>query len=159
MHVVPDGADVREEEAIAAPMGIFPGAKLVSEDQADAEPIADPYHCLYCGARVTPAPASIENGWATVLPFLHGGWKMSAGYVCEHAERRRSVQCTPRSKCWATWDPSEAARQIAARSWTGRSSCSATRPRYAWMARPIDDHDCHRGDVRRAARAGRRADP
>jgi hypothetical protein len=62
----PDGADVREEEAIAAPMGIFPGAKLVSEDQADAEPIADPYHCLYCGARVTPAPASIENGWATV---------------------------------------------------------------------------------------------
>jgi hypothetical protein len=58
----PDGADM-QEEAIAA---LFPGAKLVSEDQADAEPIADPYHCLYCGARVTPAPASVENGWVTV---------------------------------------------------------------------------------------------
>jgi hypothetical protein len=35
-------------------------------DDADADAVRDLYHCPYCGALVTPAPPSVEHGWATV---------------------------------------------------------------------------------------------
>ncbi len=56
-----------EDEAVAALVRVFPGAELVDEDHVDAaEPIANPYHCVSCGTRVVPAPASVERGWSTV---------------------------------------------------------------------------------------------
>ena len=30
------------------------------------ESVADPFHCVYCGAEAVPAPGSVERGWATV---------------------------------------------------------------------------------------------
>jgi hypothetical protein len=33
---------------------------------ADTDAVRDLYHCPYCGALVTPAPPSVEHGWATV---------------------------------------------------------------------------------------------
>lgn len=63
----PEGAGMMQDAAIAALMRAFPGAELLDEDHADAaEPIADSYHCPYCGALVTPAPPSVEHGWGTV---------------------------------------------------------------------------------------------
>ena len=35
-------------------------------NEAAAGDAADPYHCLYCGTPVTPAPASLEHNWSTV---------------------------------------------------------------------------------------------
>jgi hypothetical protein len=56
-----------EDEAVAALLLAFPGAELVDSDHAAAaEPTADSNHCLCCGAPVTPAPPSVERGWATV---------------------------------------------------------------------------------------------
>jgi hypothetical protein len=58
-----------EDEAVAAILRAFPGAELVDEEmlgEHGAKPIADLYHCFYCGASVTPAPASVEHGWSTV---------------------------------------------------------------------------------------------
>ena len=58
--------DMTEGDAVAAILRVFPGAELIDEDQASARPAGAQDNCFYCGAPVTPAPASVEHGWSTV---------------------------------------------------------------------------------------------
>jgi DNA-binding transcriptional ArsR family regulator len=67
----PEGEPVgmNVEEAVAAILRAFPGAELVDEEmlgEHGAKPIANLYHCFYCGDPVTPGPVSVEHGWSTV---------------------------------------------------------------------------------------------
>ena len=64
----PEGAPVgmTEAEGVAALLRAFPGAELVDEDHGSARPAVAQHRCFYCSTPVTPAPASVEHGWATV---------------------------------------------------------------------------------------------
>jgi hypothetical protein len=67
--LVDEGPGMTDAEAVAAILRAFPGAELVDEEKLgehDAKPITDSYHCMSCGTRVMPAPASVERGWSTV---------------------------------------------------------------------------------------------
>jgi len=72
VHYVQNEPDQEDHDALRSMVDILdrrrdPGSDYDRPAGDDTgRPVADAYHCVYCGAAVTPAPASVERGWSTV---------------------------------------------------------------------------------------------
>jgi hypothetical protein len=61
-----------ENEAVSAVLSVFPGSELADDDDGGRRLAVTQVHCASCGWPVTPAPRSVEHGWATVCRACSG---------------------------------------------------------------------------------------